>query len=74
MELSAARMLAQADRFRNRDYRESEIRRQAARGERVTHEELLEAAEEMEDGAREMQDGAREMREAAREMRDGRRD
>ncbi|HEX8448939.1 MAG TPA: M56 family metallopeptidase [Allosphingosinicella sp.] len=74
MELSAARMLAQAERFRDRDYRESEIRRQAARGERVTHEELLEAAEEMEDGAREMQDGAREMREAAKEMREGKRD
>jgi beta-lactamase regulating signal transducer with metallopeptidase domain len=74
MDLSAARMLALADRFRNRDYRDSEIRRQAARGERVTHEQLIEAAGEMEDGAREMRDGAREMREAARDMREGRGD
>ncbi|HEX8308718.1 MAG TPA: M56 family metallopeptidase [Allosphingosinicella sp.] len=74
MELSAARMLAQADRFRNRDYREAEIRRQAARGERITHEELLQAADEMEDGAREMRDGAREMREAAKDMREGKGD
>lgn len=74
LELSAARMLAQADRFRSRDYREAEIRRQAARGERVTHEQLIEAAGEMEDGAKEMREGAREMREAAKEMREGRGD
>ncbi|MGZ8285783.1 MAG: M56 family metallopeptidase [Allosphingosinicella sp.] len=74
MELSAARMLAQAERFRNRDYREAEIRRQAARGERVTHEDLLEAAGEMEDGAKDMREGAREMREAAKEMREGKHD
>jgi beta-lactamase regulating signal transducer with metallopeptidase domain len=71
MDLGAARMLAQADRFRNRDFQEAEIRRQAALGKHVTHEELLKAAQEMEDGATEMRDGAREMREAAAEMREG---
>ena len=55
-------------------YREDVIRRNAARGEHVTHEELLEAAEEMADGAREMREGAREMREAAADMRRGRHD
>jgi beta-lactamase regulating signal transducer with metallopeptidase domain len=74
MELSATRMLAQADRFRDRGFRESEIRRQAARGERVTHEQLLKAADEMEKGAREMREGAREMREAAADMREGKHD
>jgi beta-lactamase regulating signal transducer with metallopeptidase domain len=74
MDMSAARMLAEAERFRNRDYREAEIRRQAARGEHVTHEDLLKAAEEMEDGAREMREGAREMREAAKDMREGKHD
>jgi beta-lactamase regulating signal transducer with metallopeptidase domain len=74
METGATRMLAQADRFRNRDYREAEIRRQAARGERVTHAELLKAADEMEDGAKEMLEGAREMREAAKDMREGKHD
>jgi beta-lactamase regulating signal transducer with metallopeptidase domain len=74
MELSATRMLAQADRFRDRGFRESEIRRQAARGERVTHEQLLKAADEMEKGAREMREGAREMREAAADMREGKPD
>jgi hypothetical protein len=74
MDLGAARMLAEAERFRNRDYREAEIRRQAARGKHVTHEELLKAAGEMEDGAREMREGAREMRQAAAEMREGKHD
>ncbi|MEA3010429.1 MAG: hypothetical protein QOJ91_2121 [Sphingomonadales bacterium] len=74
MDLGAARMLAQAERFRNRDFQEAEIRRQAARGKHVTDEELLKAAEEMENGAREMRDGAREMREAAAEMREGKHD
>jgi beta-lactamase regulating signal transducer with metallopeptidase domain len=72
MERGAAKMRAQAARFRNRDYREAQIRKAAARGERLTHEELIEAADEMEQGAEEMRQGAREMREGAREMREGR--
>lgn len=74
MESGADRMRSEAARLRNKDYREAEIRRQAARGKRVTHEELLEAAEEMEDGAKEMREGAQEMREAARDMREGKHD
>jgi beta-lactamase regulating signal transducer with metallopeptidase domain len=75
MEAGAEQMRSEAARLKNsRAYREDVIRRNAARGERVTHEELIEAAGEMEDGAREMRDGAREMREAARDMREGRND
>jgi hypothetical protein len=64
-------MEEQARRFRDRGYREQIIAREAARGHRVTHEQLLEAAEGMEEGARGMRDGAREMREAAQRMREG---
>jgi beta-lactamase regulating signal transducer with metallopeptidase domain len=75
MEAGAERMRSEAARLKgSKAYRDDVIRREAARGERVTHEELLEAAGEMEDGAREMREGAREMREAARDMREGRRD
>jgi beta-lactamase regulating signal transducer with metallopeptidase domain len=74
LELTAARMAAQAERMRDPGYRQEQIRRNAARGERVTDEQLLEAAEEMAEGAREMRDGAREMREAAADMRDGKHD
>ena len=55
-------------------YREEQIRKAAARGKRLTHEELLEAAEGMEEGAEGMREGAREMREAAADMRKGRHD
>jgi bla regulator protein blaR1 len=72
METGAERMRAEAARLRSsKAYRDDVIRRNAARGERVTHEELIKAAGEMEDGAREMREGAREMREAARDMREG---
>jgi bla regulator protein blaR1 len=75
MEDGARRMRAEAARLKSsKAYREEQIRRNAARGERVTHEQLLEAADEMADGAEEMLDGAREMREAAVEMRNGRHD
>lgn len=73
MESGAERMRSEAARLKgSKAYREDVIRRNAARGERVTHEELLEAADEMEDGAKDMREGAREMREAAKEMREGR--
>jgi beta-lactamase regulating signal transducer with metallopeptidase domain len=73
MEAGAERMRSEAAKLKgSRAYREEVIRRNAARGDRVTHEELLEAADEMEDGAREMREGAREMRDAAKDMREGR--
>lgn len=75
METGAERMRSEAARLKSsKAYREEVIRRNAARGERVTHDDLLKAAGEMEDGAREMREGAREMREAARDMREGRHD
>jgi beta-lactamase regulating signal transducer with metallopeptidase domain len=75
MEAGAERMRAEAARLKSsKAYREDVIRRNAARGERVTHEELIEAADEMADGAKEMREGAREMREAAADMREGKHD
>lgn len=69
MEKGAERMREEARKLRDRDYREAQIRREAARGNRVTHEQLIEAADDMEEGARDMVEGAREMREAAADMR-----
>jgi len=71
MEAGARHMEEQAQRFRDRSYRERVIAREAARGHRVTHEQLIEAADGMEEGARGMREGAREMREAAQRMREG---
>ena len=71
MEAGARRMEEQARRFRDRSYREQVIAREAARGHRVTHDDLIEAADGMEEGARGMREGAREMREAAQRMREG---
>ena len=71
MEAGAQRMEEQARRFRDRSYREHVIAREAARGHRVTHDDLIEAADGMEEGARGMREGAREMREAAQRMREG---
>lgn len=73
MERGADQMEAAAERLENdRDYRERQIARARARGEHVTHEELLEAAEGMREGAQGMREGARGMREGARRMREGR--
>lgn len=72
MEQGAARMEETARRLRtDRAYREEQIARARARGETVTHEELIEAADGMTDGAENMRDGAREMRAAAQRMRRG---
>lgn len=68
MEGGARRMEAEAARLEDRDYRERAIARALARGETVTHEQLLEAAQGLREGAEGMREGAREMREAAREM------
>ncbi|HEX8641824.1 MAG TPA: M56 family metallopeptidase [Allosphingosinicella sp.] len=70
MERGARNMAAEAERLQDRDYRERQIARARARGETVTHEELLEAAEGLREGAEGMREGARDMREAARDMRE----
>ena len=70
MEEGARQMEEQADRFEDPAFREREIARARQRGETVTHEQLLEAAEGLREGAEGMRDGAREMREAAEEMRE----
>ena len=69
MERGAREMEATADRLQDHDYREREIARARARGQTVTHEELIEAAEGLREGAEGMREGAREMRESAEEMR-----
>ncbi len=69
MERGAQRMEQEARRLRSdRAYRERQIARARARGDTVTHEDLIEAADGMIDGAEGMRTGARGMREAAREM------
>jgi hypothetical protein len=73
MERGADRMEATAERLRtDREYRERQIARARERGETVTHEQLIRAAEDMREGAQGMREGAREMREGARRMREGR--
>ncbi|HEX8222518.1 MAG TPA: M56 family metallopeptidase [Allosphingosinicella sp.] len=74
MERGAANMRAEARRLRDRAYRDEKIREHAARGKRLSHEDLIEAADDMEQGAEDMREGAREMREAAKEMREARHD
>jgi hypothetical protein len=71
MDAGAEHMAREAAKLRNREHREREIARAAARGDRVTHEELLEAAEELAEGAREMRDAAKEMRREADQMARG---
>jgi Zn-dependent protease with chaperone function len=71
MEVGARRMEAQAAQFRDQGYRERVIAREAARGHRVTHEDLIEAANGLQEGARGMREGAREMRQAAQRMHAG---
>jgi beta-lactamase regulating signal transducer with metallopeptidase domain len=71
MDAGAEHMAREAAKLRSREYREREIARAAARGDRVTHEELLEASEELAEGAREMRDAAKEMRRDAEEMARG---
>ena len=72
MERGAVRMEQEAERLRtDRAYREQQIARARARGETVTHEELIEAAQGMREGAQGMREGAQSMREAARDMAQG---
>jgi len=75
MERGAERMEQSARRLRTDPaYREQQIARARERGESVTHEQLIEAAEGLQEGAQGMREGAREMREAAERMRRGRTD
>jgi beta-lactamase regulating signal transducer with metallopeptidase domain len=71
MEYGADHMAREAAKLRDRNHREREIARAAARGHKVTHEELIEASEEMAEGAREMREAAKEMRREAETMRRG---
>lgn len=72
MERGARQMEEAAERLQDRDYREREIARARARGETVTHEDLLEAADGLREGAEGMREGAQQMRQSARDMREGR--
>jgi beta-lactamase regulating signal transducer with metallopeptidase domain len=74
MERGARGMEEEARRLRDRDYREKKIAEAARRGKRVTHEDLIEAADGLMEGAEGMREGARDMREAAEDMRRGRDD
>jgi len=70
MERGAREMEEAARRLRTDPaFRERQIARARARGESVTHEQLIDAAGEMAQGAEGMREGAREMREAAEQMR-----
>ena len=71
MEAGARNIRASAAKLRNPAYREEQIRKSAARGEKVTHEDLLKAAKGLDEGAEGMLEGAREMRRSAQEMRRG---
>lgn len=71
MDRGAEEMAREAAKLRDRSYREREIARAAARGDRVTHEDLLEAADDLAQGSREMREAAREMRREADKMRRG---
>jgi hypothetical protein len=71
MDHGAASMAREAAKLRDRNHREREIARAAAHGERVTHQELLQAARELDEGAREMREAAAEMRREADTMRRG---
>jgi bla regulator protein blaR1 len=70
MEAGAKEMAETAHKLRtSKAYREKQIAEAAARGEHVTHEELIEAADGLEEGSHGLREGARGMREAAAEMR-----
>jgi beta-lactamase regulating signal transducer with metallopeptidase domain len=72
MERGADQMERTADRLQNDPaYREEQIRRARERGETVTHEQLIDAADDMREGAQGMREGAQEMRESAGRMRRG---
>ncbi|HEX8365012.1 MAG TPA: M56 family metallopeptidase [Allosphingosinicella sp.] len=65
----ARRMEQEADQLGSARYRERRIAEAAARGEHLTHQELIALSRDLRDGARGMRAGARDMRRAAAEMR-----
>jgi beta-lactamase regulating signal transducer with metallopeptidase domain len=65
----ARRMEQEAAELGSQRYRERRIAEAAARGEHLTHEELIALSRDLRDGARGMREGAREMRRAAADMR-----
>lgn len=71
MERGARDMDREADRLRDAGYREEKIAEAAARGERVTHDDLLRAIPKMKEGAKKMREGAVKMRQSAVRMREG---
>ncbi|MEA3017663.1 MAG: hypothetical protein QOI38_2385 [Sphingomonadales bacterium] len=70
----ARRMEQEAAELGSQRYRERRIAEAAARGEHLTHEQLIELSRGLRDGARGMREGAREMRRAAADMRRDRSD
>jgi hypothetical protein len=71
METGAQEMRRSAALLRQREYRERQIAKAAARGHVVTHEQLIDAAEGLENGARDLAASARDLRRSAAEMRRG---
>jgi hypothetical protein len=69
MERGARQMAEEARKLRDSAYRDKQIAEHAARGERLTHEELLNAIPKMEAGSKRMLEGAAKMREGAKKMR-----
>jgi hypothetical protein len=69
MKRGARHMAEEAVKLRDPVYREQQIARQAARGQRITHQELVDAIPQLEKGSRDMIKGAEDMRRAAEQMR-----
>jgi beta-lactamase regulating signal transducer with metallopeptidase domain len=69
LERGAQQMEREARQLRSRDYRERQIAQAARRGERLTHDQLVDLSRDLQEGARGMHEGARDMRRAAAEMR-----
>lgn len=72
MDAGARTMRETASNLRDRGYRERQIARAAERGERLTHEELLDSIPGLLSGAEELTSGARAMRADAERMRNRR--
>ena len=71
MRRGAAQMREEARKLRDPAYRAEQIRKAAARGDRVpTDQELIDAIPKMEEGARKMDSGVEEMRRGAQRMRE----
>lgn len=71
MEEGAKDLVKEAARLESHSYREKQIAKAVARGETVTHEDLLNAIPKMRDGAKGMRKGAQDMRKNAARMRRG---